>query len=78
MILHITSKQDWEKAQIDGEYKALSLKTEGFIHCSTITGMNPRASPWTQIPSRVLGRYLPSASRDCSTYKFFFSRELGI
>lgn len=36
MILHITTKNDWEKAQVDGEYTASSLLTEGFIHCSTI------------------------------------------
>lgn len=35
MILHITSKQEWLNAQQRGEYIAPSLKTEGFIHCST-------------------------------------------
>ena len=36
MIFHITTKNDWEKAQIDNEYIAESLASEGFIHCSTI------------------------------------------
>lgn len=36
MILHITTNKEWEKAQLEGEYKAESLKKEGFIHCSTI------------------------------------------
>jgi uncharacterized protein (DUF952 family) len=35
LILHITSKQEWLEAQQRGEYIAPSLKTEGFIHCST-------------------------------------------
>ena len=37
MILHITSKQEWNDAQTRGEYTAPSLETEGFIHCSTDT-----------------------------------------
>ena len=36
MICHITTKNDWEKAQNEGEYKIPSLESEGFIHCSTI------------------------------------------
>jgi uncharacterized protein (DUF952 family) len=36
MILHITTHKEWEKAQMEGEYTALSLKSEGFIHCSTL------------------------------------------
>lgn len=36
MILHITTYREWEKAKLEGEYNAESLKKEGFIHCSTI------------------------------------------
>lgn len=36
MILHITTKKEWEKALAKGEYTAPSLESEGFIHCSTI------------------------------------------
>lgn len=36
MILHITTRHEWEKAQQIGEYTAASLKTDGFIHCSTL------------------------------------------
>jgi uncharacterized protein (DUF952 family) len=35
MILHITTYKEWELAQLKGEYTAPSLKSEGFIHCST-------------------------------------------
>jgi uncharacterized protein (DUF952 family) len=35
MILHITSRAEWNEAQVRGEYSAPSLQTEGFIHCST-------------------------------------------
>ncbi|MFW6173205.1 MAG: DUF952 domain-containing protein [Elusimicrobiota bacterium] len=34
-ILHIASNDDWKKAKEIGVYKADSLETEGFIHCST-------------------------------------------
>lgn len=35
MILHITTKKEWLAAKERGEYRAPSLDTEGFIHCST-------------------------------------------
>ncbi len=34
-ILHITTRSEWETAQTAGEYRAPSLDSEGFIHCST-------------------------------------------
>jgi uncharacterized protein (DUF952 family) len=36
MILHITTRKDWENAKLKGEYSAPSLLSEGFIHCSTL------------------------------------------
>jgi uncharacterized protein (DUF952 family) len=36
-IVHITSHKDWIDAMSAGQYIAPSLKSEGFIHCSTIT-----------------------------------------
>ncbi|MBK7316750.1 DUF952 domain-containing protein [Candidatus Villigracilis affinis] len=35
MILHITSRTEWNEAQTRGEYITPTLQTEGFIHCST-------------------------------------------
>ena len=35
VLLHITPREDWERAERDGIYRAASLETEGFIHCST-------------------------------------------
>lgn len=35
IIYHITTKTSWENAQKQTAYKADSLATEGFIHCST-------------------------------------------
>jgi len=35
LILHITTESEWVGAQAAGEYRAPSLETEGFIHCST-------------------------------------------
>jgi uncharacterized protein (DUF952 family) len=33
-IVHICSLEDWQAAQVAGEYRADSLAAEGFIHCS--------------------------------------------
>jgi len=35
MIYHITSRSAWGEARQNGEYRAESLESEGFIHCST-------------------------------------------
>lgn len=35
MMFHITTRSQWEQAQPLGEYRADSLESEGFIHCST-------------------------------------------
>jgi uncharacterized protein (DUF952 family) len=35
LILHITSRVEWQAAQARGDYCAPSLETEGFIHMST-------------------------------------------
>ena len=34
-IYHLIQRSDWEAAQASGEYRAASLETEGFIHCSS-------------------------------------------
>lgn len=35
MILHITTRDEWEAARELGIYRLDTLDTEGFIHCST-------------------------------------------
>jgi uncharacterized protein (DUF952 family) len=35
LILHITTRGEWDAAVAAGEYRAPSLDDEGFIHCST-------------------------------------------
>ncbi len=34
-ILHLTTRYEWDRAVANGEYRAASLATEGFIHAST-------------------------------------------
>jgi uncharacterized protein (DUF952 family) len=34
MIVHICEREAWEVAQKNGEYRAASLDTVGYIHCS--------------------------------------------
>jgi len=36
VILHITSRVQWEEARTAGAYRGDTLDTEGFIHCSTL------------------------------------------
>ena len=48
MIFHITSRSDWENAQQLGDYRAASLETEGFIHCSTSSQVLPVAENYYQ------------------------------
>jgi uncharacterized protein (DUF952 family) len=35
LILHIIDKNEWSKTKSEGMYAPSSLKTDGFIHCST-------------------------------------------
>ncbi len=35
LILHITTRRDWQAAQQAGQYVAPSLSSQGYIHCST-------------------------------------------
>jgi len=34
-IFHITSRQEWNRAEAEGVYRSKTFPTEGFIHCST-------------------------------------------
>ena len=43
MIFHITTHMAWDEARNAGEYRAASLLTEGFIHCSTLSQVIPVA-----------------------------------
>jgi uncharacterized protein (DUF952 family) len=43
LIFHITSRRAWDEAQERGGYRAESLVTEGFIHCSTVSQVLPVA-----------------------------------
>jgi uncharacterized protein (DUF952 family) len=54
MIYHLTSRQAWREAQQRGEYRAASLESEGFIHCSTETQILPVAETFFKGQSGVL------------------------
>ena len=34
-IYHVTTKKEWEQAEIQNEYKPAGYEQDGFIHCST-------------------------------------------
>ncbi len=36
-LYHITHREDWERALEEGVYRADTLSSQGFIHCSTYT-----------------------------------------
>lgn len=46
MIYHITSRAAWLAARERGDYRADSLETEGFIHCSTEEQVVPVAEKY--------------------------------
>ena len=61
MIYHLTSRQAWREAQSLGEYRAESLESEGFIHCSTETQILPVAEKYYKgQPGILLLRIDPS------------------
>jgi uncharacterized protein (DUF952 family) len=35
IILHITKREQWEKAKLEGVYRGDTPNSQGFIHCST-------------------------------------------
>ena len=49
-ILHICTQDEWAADQSTGEYRAATLKSEGFIHCS-----RPEQIVW------VANQYYPGA-----------------
>ena len=44
IIVHITHQREWQMAQQTAEYRATSLASQGFIHCSTASQMIPVAN----------------------------------
>ena len=54
MIFHITPRTAWDEAQQRGEYRAESLATEGFIHCSTILQVLPVAENFYKAQSGLV------------------------
>ena len=54
-ILHITTAPEWNAAEAAGEYRAPSLDSEGFIHCSLPTQVT-HVADWfyRDIPDLVL------------------------
>lgn len=55
LVFHICQKQKWEKAQMTGEYRADSLETEGFIHCSEIHQVAGVANArYSDVPDLIL------------------------
>jgi uncharacterized protein (DUF952 family) len=61
-IYHVTTRTEWEKSRETGFYEAPSLKSEGFIHCSTreqVEGVLERY--YKGVPDLVLLHIDPSA-----------------
>jgi len=54
MIFHITARKAWDDAQQRGDYRAESLATEGFIHCSTISQVLPVAENFYKAQSGLV------------------------
>ncbi|MEO8356417.1 MAG: DUF952 domain-containing protein [Chloroflexota bacterium] len=54
MIYHITVRPAWNEALERGNYRAESLETEGFIHCSTDSQVLPVAEKFYKGQSGLL------------------------
>jgi uncharacterized protein (DUF952 family) len=55
MILHLCPRQAWEEAQKQGGYRADSMESEGFIHCSRLEQILQVANHYYQgLPDVVL------------------------
>ena len=54
MIYHLTSWKAWQEARQRGEYRAESLESEGFIHCSTETQVLPVAEKYYKGQTGIL------------------------
>lgn len=59
-IFHITSRQDWDKAKLEGVYRADSLEKEGFIHCSTAAQVVRTANLWFKNQTDLLLLFIDS------------------
>ena len=46
VILHITKREEWERAKLAGVYRGDTLESEGFIHCSEPQQVIPVANTW--------------------------------
>lgn len=46
LLLHLTTAEAWQAALQAGEYRAASLDTEGFIHCSLPEQIARVANVW--------------------------------
>ena len=53
-ILHITTPNEWEAVKADSHYKAPSLQTEGFIHCSTFSQVLGVVNQWFKGQNKLL------------------------
>jgi uncharacterized protein (DUF952 family) len=47
-VFHIAPRSHWQQAQQVGVYRASSLETEGFIHCSTVSQVIRTANTFFQ------------------------------
>ena len=81
LILHITTAPEWAAAHEAGEYRAPSLETEGFIHCSTPAPggarrrlVLPRRAPTScscaSIPAALTSELMWEASADSFAGEF--------
>jgi uncharacterized protein (DUF952 family) len=57
-IHHITKRLEWENAKLVGSYRAESLKSEGFIHCSTKPQLSKTANKFFKSQTGLVLLYI--------------------
>ncbi len=57
-IHHITKRIEWENAKLVGSYRAESLESEGFIHCSTRSQLTKTANKFFKNQTNLVLLYI--------------------
>jgi uncharacterized protein (DUF952 family) len=77
VILHITNREHWEKAKLEGVYRSDTFDLYGFIHCSTSKQIVKVANDLFRAQKGLVLLYIVTSKlRSKVKYEFAGSEEL--